>query len=325
MNTMLLRRVIACVFVSTICAVLALGQSAAVTGAGYEVPTPLTVAPGQVVTVFVSGLGSDITQRIGASTTPLPTILGGISAWITPLSPPQQPIAAPLLAVFPVNSCTGGLALPCSALLGVVLQVPFEIGTIVPGAGAVSNSLQLSISDGTVTSGAVQLVPASDRVHVLRYGDTILPNGGVGPVVAHADGSLVSSASPANVGEYLVMYAVGLGLTSPAVRTGEPTPLPGVETVSTFSLIFDYRPNATPASMLISPQLGGHAGTIMESAPLFSGLVAGMAGLYQVNFQVPATSGALPACGVNSVTSNLTITLVGATSFDGAGICVNQQ
>ncbi len=43
-------------------------------------------------------------------------------------------------------------------------------------------------------------------------------------------------------------------------------------------------------------------------------------GFYQVNMIVPATQNALPFGG--AIMSNLTLTIVGLTSFDGAGICV---
>jgi hypothetical protein len=54
-------------------------------------------------------------------------------------------------------------------------------------------------------------------------------------------------------------------------------------------------------------------------------------GLYQVNFLVPETPAGVAPCAVSSglefnpfavVQSNLTVTLIGRVSFDGAAICV---
>jgi uncharacterized protein (TIGR03437 family) len=39
-------------------------------------------------------------------------------------------------------------------------------------------------------------------------------------IVTHADGTLVSADSPAKSGETVVVYAFGLGQTTPAVKTG---------------------------------------------------------------------------------------------------------
>lgn len=42
----------------------AVAQTNTVVGEGYSAPVPLTVAPGQVVTLFVQGIGASLTQRL---------------------------------------------------------------------------------------------------------------------------------------------------------------------------------------------------------------------------------------------------------------------
>lgn len=66
-------------------ALSSLGHSASpntIVGAGYALPTPLKVAPGQIVTVFATGVGSTLTEPVFAGGGKLPTSLAGISVTI---------------------------------------------------------------------------------------------------------------------------------------------------------------------------------------------------------------------------------------------------
>jgi uncharacterized protein (TIGR03437 family) len=88
--------------------------------------------------------------------------------------------------------------------------------------------------------------------------------------ITHADGTLVSNASPATVNETVVVYCTGLGPVSGAMVTGAPA--------STTSLQPTTPQQATAT-------LGG------INAPVsFSGLTPGFIGLYQLNVQVPASA-----------------------------------
>ncbi|HET9320672.1 MAG TPA: hypothetical protein VFO27_12885, partial [Bryobacteraceae bacterium] len=58
-------------------------------------------------------------------------------------------------------------------------------------------------------------------------------------------------------------------------------------------------------------------------APLFVGLAPAFVGLYQVNFALPPSGAGLIPCDQSlGVVSNLTVTIIGHGSFDGAAICV---
>jgi uncharacterized protein (TIGR03437 family) len=130
---------------------------------------------------------------------------------------------------------------------------------------------------------------------------------------------MVSFGSPAKAGEEIVAYAVGLGATIPALAAGQPASTAAPTTIA-FTMQFNYLANALPARPSGS------------QAPLFAGATAGGIGLYQINFVVPAPPAGTPACagvaasqlppGSNVVQSNLTVSIGGTFSFDGAGICV---
>jgi uncharacterized protein (TIGR03437 family) len=169
-------------------------------------------------------------------------------------------------------------------------QVPWEV----------SGSANLTIQ---VVTGQGGSVPA------------IVPLAATGPaifaLVHSADGSLVSASKPAVPGEYLVLYASGLGPVSNRPATG------AVASASPLS--------STAQSPAVS------IGDV--SAPIvFSGLAPGFVGLYQVNLQVPdgvpggSAISLLLQAGANSIAQSIAVNapaastapqLVGAFNYAG--------
>ena len=94
--------------------------------------------------------------------------------------------------------------------------------------------------------------------------------------VVNQDGSvnLPDGSHPAHSGDALVIYAIGLGPTSPAVATGAPAP--GAE------------PLARVDGAMVN--FGGGI-TAPQGTPFFAGLTPNFAGLYQVNVVVPDEAG----------------------------------
>lgn len=145
------------------------------------------------------------------------------------------------------------------------------------------------------------------------------------PVVTHADGSLVDFENPAQAGETIVIYAVGVGLG--LARTQDiqlPRPPTGNAPSTALAAAgvavgFDFRPNASPSESLYSSTnvFGSYSGPIADTW-----IVAGNVGLYQINVAVPQPPPTVLPCGQNGVQSNLTIDLNGVSSYDGAAICV---
>jgi uncharacterized protein (TIGR03437 family) len=311
------------------CAGCLCASAATVVGAGYNSFAPVPVAPGQVITVFVTGVGN-VTQKVSASP-PLTATLGGISSALVQ-GPSSLP--APILAVFPFKTCSpGGTQSTCGSTTGVTVQIPFEMHVPIPGTlGPALLLTSLELSDAGGNKAGVPLDPMFDAIHVLRSEDTPLvadmaqrPGDGIA-MVTHADGTPVTAANPAKGGERLVMYAVGLGSTDPPVKTGSASPVPAAPARPAFSLHYDYRPNAPPSPGIIintgdPPPL---------PVPDFVGLTPGFVGLYQINFVVQgsnAISACAPGAGIGAspfsyVRSSMTVTIVGTASFDGAGICV---
>ena len=300
-------------------------------GASYSSPLPLSVAPGQVITLFVQGRNTQLTGPVRGSGASLPTMLAGVS--VTYHQSTDHPAA--MIEVRPISSCAGGLpvtGLTCGTILAVTAQLPFEMLT--PCAlcerPIADFAAYVSVSVNGVSSAVYAVQPFSDQVHFLTScdivaGATQMPGSTApcAPMVTHADGSMVSVASPAKPGEELVAYALGLGQTNPLLTDGQ-APLEPVPTANTFLIDFNYRANA-----LATKPLGPFPGIELPS-PVFIGATPGFVGLYQINFIVPSAPPTLPACAgigtigpyANVVQSNLTVSVGSVYSFDGAGICV---
>jgi uncharacterized protein (TIGR03437 family) len=285
-------------------------------GADNFSPFPLSVAPGQLLTLFV---------QPAAAVSP-------VSSSSVTASYSGQPMA--VLRIAPLSTaCNAPLpnGSQCAQVLAVTVQVPFEIGVICGLCESpIVASGQIVVSVNGVGAASVGVQPLQDQVHFLTACDVIVagtsssrPLNGLpcAPVITHANGQTVSNLLPANAGEELVAYAIGLGATSPALATGQPASQT-VPTVTTFNIDFNYRVNA----LATQP---GAVGS-QTAPPLFTGATQGFVGLYQINFIVPPPPPGLTPCVNNAtialggiaVASNLTVSVGSAYSFDGAGICV---
>jgi uncharacterized protein (TIGR03437 family) len=282
-------------------------------GGGFSNPFPLSVAPGQLLTVFVEpGAGYDPSAPLPTASA---TFWNGTSEEAMPV---LQTVQATTACTFPSSPVV------CADVLAVTVQIPLDVpissGLVVMPPGAVA------VSVNGVETPYVAAQPWPDHVHILTGCDVIVAPGSsanllqvpCAPMITHADGTLVSVNSPAVAGEELVAYATGLGQTNPPLTTGQPAAASS-PTVSTFNLDFNYRPNTFATSPLPTAAI----------AP-FTSATKGYIGLYQINFIVPAPPAGLQPCSqfgiasgiVKGVYSNLTVSVGSFYSFDGAGICV---
>ena len=168
-----------------------------------------------------------------------------------------QPTAIPLpVSMNNTSVVIGGIAAPLYYVGPgqINSQIPFELNA--------SGEFEVIVSaNGALTAPqTIQLVPAAPGLAV--YGD--------GTVVAqHQDGSLITRASPAIPLEYAVVYLAGMGGTDNPVVTGAGSPSNPLA-----------RPTDVPALTI-----GGAPVPV-----LFAGLTPSLVGLYQMNFQIPATA-----------------------------------
>ena len=208
----------------------AISAGGIVNAATYTAAPNNQVAPGQIVSVF----GQNFTASAGAIATalPLPTQLAPENVSLTGCG-----------RAFPLYSVSPGQ---------INAQLPLEC----PQTGTVTATVTSGGQTATQTFTLAQASPGIFTINGSGTGDG---------VILHANNTLVSAAAPASAGEEVVIYATGLGATSPSFATG----------------VAANQTNNT--SMPVTVTIGGQNATVM-----YSGLTQGLVGLYQVNAIVPS-------------------------------------
>jgi uncharacterized protein (TIGR03437 family) len=142
-----------------------------------------------------------------------------------------------------------------------------EIICIVPFETAESYAVIQTTYNG-VTSNAVTLFTDYSAPGVFTQDQS----GTGGAAALHLNGTVVTASNPAIPGETIAVYLTGLGTVTPSVANGVAAP------TTTFSSTDDT----------IDVFVG-----LQQAMVGFSGLAPEFAGLYQVNFVVPSTQGAV--------------------------------
>jgi uncharacterized protein (TIGR03437 family) len=208
-----------------------LNPQGVVNAASYA-PVTAQVSPGTMMTLFGSSLGpANIVQ---ASSLPFPTTLGGVTVTVNGTAAPLYYVSATQIAMIVPSSAPSDTS-PLS------IQVTYN--------GAQSNTV-VEYS-GLSSPGAY----------------TVGQDGISSAIIHHVDGSNVTAASPAKVGETVIMAMNGMGPVSPASPAGSAGP-------------------SSPLSQLSQPLqvlIDGVPATVQ-----FAGLAPGFAGLYQLNITIPA-------------------------------------
>ena len=243
------------------------GLTSIVNNASFSPASTGTAAPGSFVTLYANGIGST-DQLTGFPATKFQGVQVTFNG-----------IPAPLFHLIATASPQQ-----------IDLLVPNEL----PTAGTVN--VQLVTPAASYPNYALKMVPASPgwyriqdpqvktRFNVIaQFANTVwlaLPDSTTfalkAPFCTSGTSPLSLCGQPAAIGDYLVIYATGLGLTTP---NGDPNgkPLPtGVAPPADGSVLYQ-----TPTLPTVT--IGGIAAKV-----LFSGLAPGFPGLYQVDVQVPS-------------------------------------
>ncbi len=214
------------------------------------------VAPGGLVAIFGSDLAGALTL---ADTVPLSTQLADVSVTFNsvpaPLlaaipSGPNNP--AQINAQLPWNVLPAGVASGTATVVvsrGTVMSAPIQVnvGAVGPGIFAYPSGIGQAIA-------VIQTANPSDA----RYGALAAPAGSIAGI----------NTAPAQVGDFIQIYASGLGAVDSPIANGA---------ISTDKL---RRTVAVPTVLI-----GGVA-----VSPSFSGLSPYFVGVDQVNVQIPANA-----------------------------------
>jgi uncharacterized protein (TIGR03437 family) len=151
-------------------------------------------------------------------------------------------------------------------LAPIYYVTPGQISVIVPYATAVASSgtsyAQIQVTNNGTASNTVTVISNATSPGVFSS-----QQNGIGTAaVLHADFSVVTAANPAKRGETVLVYLTGLGAVSPTSPDGAAGP-------------------SNPLSNItadLSVNIDG-----IDSTVSYAGLAPGLAGLYQINVQVP--------------------------------------
>jgi hypothetical protein len=150
-------------------------------------------------------------------------------------------------------------------------------------------SIVLSVQQNGAAGQDFPVIVNGVHPRIINACDTIFGTiGGIcDPYITHADGTLVGfgCANAVRPGETITIYAVGLGSTSPTVKTGEAAPSSPPATVNApYPLMVSFQLNVPPASPA-PPNVWSPAPQWFYAD--YVGLVPGYVGLYQINFSAP--------------------------------------
>jgi uncharacterized protein (TIGR03437 family) len=153
-----------------------------------------------------------------------------------------------------------------------------QLAVIVPYASDPNSTglANIQVTNNGAKSNIVQLYLSDTAPGVFSQSSNGL---GYGAVLHAASGTLVNKANPAQPGEYIAVFLTGLGAVTPAVADGAlgpASPLSQADQFTSNNLTVDFNDYGATGST-------GNAGTIQ-----YAGLAPSLAGLYQLNVQVPS-------------------------------------
>ena len=141
---------------------------------------------------------------------------------------------------------------------------PTLINAVVPyDAPSDGTFLSIKVTNGGTDSNTAVFYSGLTSPGIFTYPTP----GGVGDgAIEHADGSVVTAANPAKIGETIVIFLTGLGAVSPTITAGTAAP-------------------SSPLSTAVVPNV--YVDGVLAKV-LFAGLTPFLGGLYQLNVTIPA-------------------------------------
>lgn len=215
-------------------------SGASIVNAADNQPGPL--APNAIATIYGTNLATT-TKAVASS-----DLQGGLLPTVLPNTG--------------VHVIVGGL------LAGIYFVSPNQINFLVPSI-LIAGTTQVTVTINGLAGPQVSVKIAASSPAFFQLDSTSV-------IAAHADGSVVTSDSPAKAGEYIVLYATGLGQVVPPLSDRElPTRIASIALLSQLQVMLDSVP-------------------LDRSLILYAGVSPGFGGLYQINLKLPDSLGSNP-------------------------------
>ncbi len=195
------------------------------------------LTPNAIVSLFGTDLSFETASATGSGG-PIPTSLGGVTVYI------------------------GG------TVAGLFYVSPTQINFLIPNV-FLPGQVKIQVGRDAI-SGPPAMVTLHDA------GPGLFQDGNGNAIATHLDGSVLSATSPAHPGEWVVLYANGLGLTIPLALNYTPIDIISpLSDMKSFSVLLD-------------------GAAVDPKAIYYAGLAPGFVGLYQVNLHLPDNVGPNP-------------------------------
>jgi uncharacterized protein (TIGR03437 family) len=198
-------------------------------------------APNSVVSLFGSNLAWGDGSVVVSPTAPI--VLNGVAVYVDNMPAPLLYVSGP--------------------------QINFVIPSVLLAGAVTVRVVKQGVSGLPVT---IQLVNSAPALFDIGTGFAI---------ATHLDGSLLSATAPGQPGEFVVVYATGLGYTEPIPQ-------------------YDQIPSVAAVMMWLSDLKVSLGGAVLSSDRIaYAGVTPGYLGLYQLNIQLPPDVGANPSIQVS--------------------------
>jgi uncharacterized protein (TIGR03437 family) len=192
--------------------------------------SPASLAPNTIATIYGSNLAFSTAGVVIEHVATLPNRLAGVQVSV------------------------GGTVAP------LLYVSPGQINFLVPAALVAGPANLVVERQGTSAQAQITLLDAAPALFLVEGGKL---------AAEHADGSLITAASPARPGEIIVVFCTGLGRTSPRQLDGViPHNAAPITQIDRFGVLFDGLP--LPAKSIE-----------------YAGITPGYPGLYQINIRLP--------------------------------------